>query len=104
VSRSTRKRRPQRTAQRSANAPTESSSLQSSDGFGLNDAIALASAEEKYAIPTPIQVQTIPMVGDRVTIEVSPYDLDKGRLIFRHKDERPGSGARPVQRNHFRWR
>ena len=21
------------------------------------------------------------------------YDLEKGRLIFRHKDERPGTGA-----------
>lgn len=26
------------------------------------------------------------LVGDRVTVEVSPYDLDKGRLTFRHKD------------------
>jgi translation initiation factor IF-1 len=25
------------------------------------------------------------LVGDRVTIEMSPYDLQKGRLIFRHK-------------------
>ena len=33
------------------------------------------------------------LAGDRVTIEMSPYDLEKGRLIFRHKDERPGSGA-----------
>ncbi|BBC03503.1 translation initiation factor IF-1 [Bradyrhizobium elkanii USDA 61] len=32
------------------------------------------------------------LAGDRVTIEMSPYDLEKGRLIFRHKDERP-SGA-----------
>ena len=30
------------------------------------------------------------LAGDRVTIEMSPYDLEKGRLIFRHKDERPG--------------
>ena len=22
-----------------------------------------------------------------------PYDLEKGRLIFRHKDERPSTGA-----------
>ena len=28
------------------------------------------------------------LAGDRVTVEVSPYDLEKGRLIFRHKDER----------------
>ena len=34
------------------------------------------------------------LAGDRVTIEMSPYDLEKGRLIFRHKDERPaGAGA-----------
>jgi translation initiation factor IF-1 len=23
--------------------------------------------------------------GDRVTIEVSPYDLTRGRIVFRHK-------------------
>lgn len=28
------------------------------------------------------------LVGDRVVIEMSPYDLEKGRLIFRHKEER----------------
>ena len=39
------------------------------------------------------------LAGDRVTIEMSPYDLEKGRLIFRHKDERPGGGgARAVHR------
>ena len=25
------------------------------------------------------------MVGDQVDVEVSPYDLTKGRIIFRHK-------------------
>ena len=36
------------------------------------------------------------LAGDRVTIEMSPYDLEKGRLIFRHKDERPaGAGGPP---------
>jgi ATP-dependent RNA helicase RhlE len=44
---------------------TESFSLTSFDGFGLNDAIARAIVEEKYAIPTPIQVQTIPVVMSR---------------------------------------
>jgi ATP-dependent RNA helicase RhlE len=39
--------------------------LISFDGFGLNDAIARAIAEEKYATPTPIQVQTIPIVMSR---------------------------------------
>ncbi len=29
------------------------------------------------------------LAGDRVTVEVSPYDLEKGWLIFRRKDEEP---------------
>ena len=37
------------------------------------------------------------LAGDRVTIEMSPYDLEKGRLIFRHKDERPGSWRRSAR-------
>jgi translation initiation factor IF-1 len=40
------------------------------------------------------------LVGDRVTVEMTPYDLDKGRITFRHKTEgsfRPG-GARPQYR------
>lgn len=24
--------------------------------------------------------------GDRVRVEISPYDLDKGRIVFRHKN------------------
>ena len=42
------------------------------------------------------------LAGDRVTVEISPYDLDKGRLMFRHKDERAGAGIRPAQRKHYR--
>jgi len=44
------------------------------------------------------------LAGDRVTVEVSPYDLERGRLIFRHKDERAGAASRPPQRNQFRRR
>jgi translation initiation factor IF-1 len=33
------------------------------------------------------------LVGDRVTVEMTPYDLDKGRLVFRHKGE--GGAPRP---------
>jgi translation initiation factor IF-1 len=33
------------------------------------------------------RIKTLP--GDCVTTEMSPYDHEKGRLIFRHKDERP---------------
>jgi translation initiation factor IF-1 len=38
------------------------------------------------------------LAGDRVTLEMSPYDLTKGRISFRHKDERaaPMSTARPT--------
>ncbi len=25
------------------------------------------------------------LVGDKVTVEMTPYDLSKGRIIFRHK-------------------
>lgn len=35
------------------------------------------------------------LVGDRVTIEMSPYDLDKGRLVYRQKDESGALGPRP---------
>lgn len=38
------------------------------------------------------------LAGDRVTIEMTPYDLTKGRINFRHKDTRPGSSAPPPQR------
>jgi translation initiation factor IF-1 len=24
--------------------------------------------------------------GDKVTVEISPYDLDKGRITYRHKE------------------
>ena len=44
------------------------------------------------------------LAGDRVTVELSPYDLEKGRLIFRHKDERAAPPSRPPQRHQFRRR
>lgn len=37
------------------------------------------------------------LAGDRVTLEMSPYDLSKGRISFRHKDERAAPTARPPQ-------
>jgi ATP-dependent RNA helicase RhlE len=39
--------------------------LTSFDGFGLNEAIVRAIADENYAIPTPIQEQTIPIAMSR---------------------------------------
>ena len=40
------------------------------------------------------------MVGDRVTVEMTPYDLERGRITFRHRDAnaRVGGGPRPVYR------
>lgn len=35
------------------------------------------------------------LAGDRVTIEMTPYDLTKGRINFRHKDQRSGPGGGP---------
>jgi translation initiation factor IF-1 len=33
------------------------------------------------------------LAGDRVTLELSPYDLDRGRIVFRHKGEPAGAGG-----------
>jgi translation initiation factor IF-1 len=38
-------------------------------------------------------------VGDRVTVEMTPYDLTRGRLVFRHKAETVGVGA-PARRQY----
>ncbi|MFN9774493.1 MAG: translation initiation factor IF-1 [Burkholderiales bacterium] len=40
------------------------------------------------------------LAGDHVTLEMSPYDLSKGRINFRHKDgpAAPRSPARPAPR------
>jgi translation initiation factor IF-1 len=35
------------------------------------------------------------LAGDRVTLEMSPYDLTRGRISFRHKDERAMPAAVP---------
>jgi translation initiation factor IF-1 len=29
------------------------------------------------------------LAGDRVTVEMTPYDLEKGRIVFRHKMDGP---------------
>jgi translation initiation factor IF-1 len=41
--------------------------------------------------------------GDRVTVEMSPYDLERGRISFRHKSEAPAPAAMP-RRPNFRRR
>jgi translation initiation factor IF-1 len=35
--------------------------------------------------------------GDRVSLELSPYDLSKGRITFRHIEGRPATAARTVR-------
>ncbi|TFW22759.1 translation initiation factor IF-1 [Duganella callida] len=39
------------------------------------------------------------LAGDKVTLELSPYDLNKGRIVFRHIEKRaPGSAPPPFRR------
>jgi len=43
------------------------------------------------------------LAGDKVTLELTPYDLTKGRINFRHKDEH--MAVRPaVRRPQYRRR
>lgn len=42
------------------------------------------------------------LAGDRVTVEMTPYDLDKGRITFRHKDERAAAAGTRAARRPFR--
>ena len=42
------------------------------------------------------------LAGDRVTLEMSPYDLSKGRITFRHIETRSaGTGAPASKRRLF---
>ena len=40
------------------------------------------------------------VVGDRVHVEMTPYDLSKGRIVFRERGEGQGTGG--PRRNRFR--
>ncbi len=47
------------------------------------------------------------LTGDRVTVEMTPYDLTKARINFRHKDDSaatrvPGANPRKYPRNRRR--
>lgn len=42
------------------------------------------------------------LAGDRVTIEMTPYDLTKGRINFRHRDERAPVAGPPPRRPQWR--
>jgi len=43
------------------------------------------------------------IAGDRVTLEISPYDVSRGRINFRHLDVRP-SGAPPRRKFPYKKR
>lgn len=38
------------------------------------------------------------LAGDKVSLELSTYDLSKGRITFRHLDQRPAPPASPYHR------
>jgi translation initiation factor IF-1 len=42
------------------------------------------------------------LAGDRVRLEISPYDVTRGRINYRHKDEKPV--AMPARRPTYRKR
>jgi translation initiation factor IF-1 len=43
-------------------------------------------------------------VGDRVIVEMSPYDLNRGRISFRHKGEAGPAPGAAQRRPNFRRR
>ena len=53
-----------------------------------NDHVVLAYAAGKMS-----KFRIRVLVGDRVTIELSPYDLSRGRITYRHKS--PSAGPPP---------
>lgn len=42
--------------------------------------------------------------GDRVTVEMSPYDLGRGRISFRHKGDAPAISPGAQRKPQFRRR
>ena len=38
------------------------------------------------------------LAGDKVSLELSPYDLTKGRITFRHIDGRLAAAPAPARR------
>jgi translation initiation factor IF-1 len=43
-------------------------------------------------------------VGDRVIVEMSPYDMQRGRISFRHKSAQPTTAATGQRRAMWRRR
>jgi translation initiation factor IF-1 len=64
-----------------------------------NGHVILASAAGKMR---KVRIRTL--AGDTVTVEMTPYDLDKGRINVRHKAESaaPPGARRPPQQQRRR--
>jgi len=60
-----------------------------------NDHVVLAYAAGKMA-----KFRIRVLVGDRVTLQLSPYDMSRGRIVYRHKvgDVPPPMGPRRGKR------
>ncbi|WP_022982681.1 translation initiation factor IF-1 [Ideonella sp. B508-1] len=41
------------------------------------------------------------LAGDKVSLELSPYDLNKGRITFRHLEPRSGGAPAAARRRKF---
>lgn len=40
------------------------------------------------------------LAGDKVSLEISPYDMSKGRITFRHLENKSGTAAPAVRRTY----
>ncbi|MDD1632724.1 MAG: translation initiation factor IF-1 [Methylococcaceae bacterium] len=40
------------------------------------------------------------IAGDKVSLEISPYDVSKGRITFRHIETRPAAAPHPRPRRY----
>ena len=60
-----------------------------------NDHVVLAYAAGKMS-----KFRIRVLVGDRVTLQLSPYDMSRGRIVYRHKagETPPPSGSRRGRR------
>ena len=58
-------------------------------GFMTDDVITKFDGKKVRDFDDLVRYLSKKRPGDKVSIELTPYDLTKGRITFRHKDERP---------------
>ncbi len=39
------------------------------------------------------------LAGDKISLEFSPYDFSKGRIMFRHLEKRQAFASKPIRRH-----